>query len=93
MDQDPGSGLGNAGVFEMFKSIYRARDFAEYRDQVVSSKNGKKVASDDTKLKKVYKSWKTWQLSDHKPLWVRVRSNDAERYLKQIVDDGGRNRT
>ena len=29
--------------------------------------------------------WRTWQISDHKPLWVRLNTHHAARYLATLA--------
>ncbi len=39
-------------------------------------------------LIKYYKgNWRTYQLSDHKPMWVRIKSNAAASYLAGLRSD------
>ena len=40
------------------------------------SPSGKKKRT-TADLKKYYKQWLTYQLSDHRPLWVRINTNDT----------------
>lgn len=41
-------------------------------------------------LIKYYKgNWRTYQLSDHKPMWVRIKSNAATSYLAGLKSHGG----
>lgn len=35
-------------------------------------------------LKDYYADWKTYQMSDHKPMWVRIKSNSADDYLARL---------
>jgi len=32
-----------------------------------------------------YLDWRTYQFSDHLPLWVRLQVNDSANYLQTIV--------
>ncbi len=40
-------------------------------------------ASDDDK-KKYFKTWRTWQMSDHLPLWVELDIDYGDEYLRKI---------
>ncbi len=77
-------GKPNAGVFEMFDSIMRSSDWKDYKDLMRKTKDGKKCVT-DADFKKYFKTWKTYHLSDHKPLWVRIPIDESERYIKSIV--------
>lgn len=73
----------NAGILDIFVSIYRPDQWSEYIDQMKRSPNGKKLSTDQ-QLKTYYRDWLTYQWSDHRPLWVRIRSNDAAAYLTNL---------
>jgi hypothetical protein len=32
-----------------------------------------------------YKKWRTWQMSDHAPLWTEIRTYFADEYLRGIA--------
>jgi hypothetical protein len=33
-----------------------------------------------------YRKWRTWQISDHRPLWVRITTDFADEYLTQLAE-------
>lgn len=76
---------GNAGIFDMYESVFRDSDadFAEYREATLLSSNGKAKAPE--KLRAYYAEWRTYQMSDHKPMWVRIHANQAADYLTQLA--------
>ncbi len=80
----------NAGIVELFESVFRSQDFAQYEESVSKTSNGKKVvdgtSNDHSTLESYYESWKTFQFSDHKPLWVRIDSDSASEYLDSLTD-------
>jgi endonuclease/exonuclease/phosphatase family metal-dependent hydrolase len=41
-----------------------------------------------TTFQQFYEDWRTWQLSDHQPLWVRLKANDSDEYLKSLLETG-----
>lgn len=79
----------NAGVFEMFQEVFREGDAAQYIDAMKKAPVGKKIlAGESTKyssLEEYYPVWRTFQLSDHKPMWVRIDSNNAQEYLDGLT--------
>lgn len=75
----------NAGIVDIFKSVYKPAQWKDYVDQMRKSPIGGKISSDD-EFKKYYRDWLTYQWSDHKPLWVRIRSNDSAAYLKTLEE-------
>lgn len=76
----------NAGIFDIFGSVFRDGDTAEYKKEMHKKKGGK--GKTGAALSKYYKSnWRTYQLSDHKPMWVRIKSNAAGAYLQKLRSD------
>ena len=73
----------NAGILNIFKSIYRNGQWSDYVEQMKKSPNGRDLST-DAELKKYYRQWLTYQWSDHRPLWVRIQTNDSADYLKRL---------
>ncbi|MCP5072470.1 MAG: endonuclease/exonuclease/phosphatase family protein [Rhodobacteraceae bacterium] len=72
-------GLPNAGIVKLFDEIMTEADADEYAGDAVLSSNGKNKSGDE--LRKYYQSWKTYQFSDHFPLWTRIHVNASQGYL------------
>jgi exonuclease III len=36
-----------------------------------------------------FNRWRTWQMSDHLPLWVQVKTDFTEKYLQRVADSSG----
>ena len=75
-------GNRNAGIVDIFKNLYTESQQGQYVEQMKESSNGKGKSA--AELKKYYPAWLTYQLSDHKPLWVRINSNESAAYLDQM---------
>ena len=67
----------NAGVFNFFKYVYRAEDEAVYRPDIKKTKSGKPGR---------YNDWRTYQMSDHLPMWIELRVDFSPEYLKRIAE-------
>ncbi len=65
----------NAGVFDIFESVFRFADEADY-----AAEKGADGRS--------FKTWRSYQISDHLPMWVRLDVNDTDEYLASLHDDG-----
>jgi hypothetical protein len=78
-------GTRHAGAFEIFRQLLTEDHFDDYRRAAAASPNGKKTTSDE-ELRKYYMDWRTYQFSDHLPLWVRLQVNDSADYLKGLLD-------
>jgi hypothetical protein len=73
----------NAGTFDLFKNLYTATQFPDYEAEVKKTTKGKGLSG--AKLKDYYLAeWRTYQFSDHVPMWVRIDSNDADEYLEKL---------
>ncbi|CAN5740933.1 hypothetical protein BH10BAC3_BH10BAC3_20860 [soil metagenome] len=77
---------GKAGVFNYYKTILRKEDEAIY----ASAMGQAYLTTDDGKPRKnpslYYNSyWKTFQLSDHLPMWVEIKIDFSDDYLKKLL--------
>lgn len=85
----------NAGALNYYKSVFAPSDWQTYFDLVKDdpSRDGEKwqkkengVLLDDAGRKKYYTNeWRTWQMSDHLPLWVALKVDFSEQYLKGLA--------
>jgi endonuclease/exonuclease/phosphatase family metal-dependent hydrolase len=69
----------NAGVFNYYQYIYRDDEAQAYADDVPMTSGGNPGN---------YKLWRTYQMSDHLPMWIELRVDFSREYLNQIA--GGR---
>lgn len=76
----------NAGVLNIFKNLYTPSEWEDYKAQMRKSPSGKKKRT-NSDLQKYYKQWLTYQLSDHRPLWVRINTNDSAAYLDRLKQE------
>lgn len=86
IDAPAGSAKPHAGVFEIFKHVFTPEQFDDFKDDAAASPNGDDLSAD--KLKDYYtKEWRTYQFSDHNPMWVQLEVNASGPYLKDL--EGG----
>lgn len=71
-----------AGIVEIFDELYKPEFFDLYESALKKTSNG--PDKEGEALQKYYEDWSTYQLSDHKPLWVRLRINDSLSYLENL---------
>jgi endonuclease/exonuclease/phosphatase family metal-dependent hydrolase len=76
--------LARAGAFRFFDAVFRDNDedFAAYQSFMAEEKandlwNGGPRGYYTTQ-------WRTWQMSDHLPLWVELKVDFSDRYLEAI---------
>jgi exonuclease III len=89
-----GSSENNSGVFRLFNSVFRNEEYATYYDLMRNKKlrdyheaNTKKAGQPRNKSEKqsyYRKKWRTWQMSDHCPLWVELKIDFSDKYLNRI---------
>jgi len=63
----------NAGVFRFFDTVFRNEDFDVYKKHL------------KTKTLNGYKTWRTYQMSDHLPLWVELKVDFSDEYLRALA--------
>ncbi len=66
--------IAKAGVFEWQKYVYRDPD--DYDVYKPMKPKGSDIAA--------YRTWRTWQVSDHKPLWAEIRTDFTDDYLASL---------
>ncbi|HEX8707917.1 MAG TPA: endonuclease/exonuclease/phosphatase family protein [Pyrinomonadaceae bacterium] len=81
--------LCSAGIFDYFQYVYLEEDEETYKEamgrEYLEDKNRKK--RDAKGRTRYYKDWRTFQMSDHLPLWVELKIDFGEEYLKKKVAD------
>jgi hypothetical protein len=75
---------GNAGIFDFYKFVFPPEDMDSYlEDYNLVMKANKK-----SKLRKMntraYNTWKTFQMSDHLPMWCEFKIDFSREYLKYL---------
>lgn len=75
------------GVFDFQQVIYGPDDVEKYHTAMQRSTPEKfaKASASATELEKFYRQWRTFQISDHLPLWVELKTDFADAYLGSVV--------
>lgn len=81
--QSTSSSIPNGGVFELFKTVMKESDYTNYKTRMKKTTKGKKLRLNKD-FKKYFSEWRTYHLSDHKPMWARIPINYSEEYLKNL---------
>ncbi|MCB0555484.1 MAG: endonuclease/exonuclease/phosphatase family protein [Phaeodactylibacter sp.] len=84
---------GKAGVFNFYKTVFRPEDEAIYAPDMgkayTQTSEGK--ARQNTAL--YYRNyWRTFQMSDHLPMWVEIKVDFSNDYLKKKLEPVDRGR-
>jgi len=85
---------GRAGVFNFYKSVFRDTDeeLETYRSAMgpallTTSKGKPRDAKGQRKYYRTY--WRTHQMSDHLPMWVELKVDFGEEYLRDLAGGQG----
>jgi len=92
-----GPSENNNGVFRFFRSVFRDGEYATYHDLMRNKKlrdyhdAGTKKAGQhrtESEKKSYYRNkWRTWQMSDHCPLWGELKIDFSDKYLNRITKE------
>jgi len=77
-----GPSENNAGVFNYYDSVYKP-DLAEAYFPL-GKKNRKWPRTKAERGKYYTREWRTWQMSDHLPLWIELKIDFTDKYLRRI---------
>jgi endonuclease/exonuclease/phosphatase family metal-dependent hydrolase len=88
-----GDSKPNAGAFDFFRSVFRSHQANQYYE--IAKATGRPMGSWDKSIhwrtnkllsrSQYYKQWRTWQMSDHLPLWIELKIDFTDNYLKKIA--------
>ena len=77
----------SGGIVDIFEDVFRDEDLPVYQAHM-PAKDPEKGATAAKTPEKLYQKWRTWQMSDHSPLWIEVQTDFADTYLKALADKG-----
>lgn len=85
---DPRFNVTTGGIVDMFTDVFRdtAEDRAIYKSAVPATDPEKDQKFRAKTPEALFRKWRTWQMSDHAPLWIEVETDFAEDYLKQFSE-------
>jgi exonuclease III len=87
---------GHAGIFDFFKEVFRMGDDdpgdtdAEAYGPLIESMQARYIEEQREDGKNpsttpwTYKDWRTYQMSDHLPMWMELRIDFADEYLNSL---------
>lgn len=87
---------GRANAFDYYEHLMREEDAGDYRPYIdayieerhSSGKSTPKKPSTDEDALDQFLDWRTYQLSDHLPLWAEFRIDFADEYLDDLKSKG-----
>lgn len=75
--KDPRFRTLDGGIVDIYEDVFGDADLPLYADRVPERPKNR------TELER-YRHWRTWQMSDHKPLWVEIQTDFSEAYLQEL---------
>jgi len=80
-----GEGVNDAraGAVDIFENVYTPDQRAKYAEQMKKASASKTERSREDP-QAFFERWRTWQFSDHFPLWVRLEIDDSAAYLRSL---------
>ena len=79
--------LCRAGIFNVFEHVYREGDAATYASAMGPAyrKNRNGTARDARGRAAYYRQWRTFQISDHLPMWIELKIDFGRDYLARKI--------
>ena len=87
--KDPRFKVLGGGLVQIFDDVFTDADLPLYADRLPARDPEKRAGARATTPAALYKKWRTWQMSDHHPLWVEIETDFSESYLKAIATSAG----
>jgi endonuclease/exonuclease/phosphatase family metal-dependent hydrolase len=80
--KDPRFRVVAGGIVEMFDAVFRddPEDVAIYQGAMPATD----PEGGDSGPETLYRKWRTWQMSDHAPLWIEIETEFSLDYLKRF---------
>jgi endonuclease/exonuclease/phosphatase family metal-dependent hydrolase len=85
--KDPRFKVVDGGMIDLFEDVFRdgAEDMALYAAHVPRRDPDPQSGGRAATPEQLYRMWRTWQMSDHAPLWIQIETDFADSYLRDIA--------
>lgn len=85
--KDPRFRVVGGGMIDMYADVFRDNDedralYAAFVPEEDPERDERYRAKTPEAL---YRKWRTWQMSDHSPLWIEIETDFADSYLQDIA--------
>jgi hypothetical protein len=78
--------LSEAWVFDYYEYVYREEDeplYVEDMGEAYLRKNDGTARTEQGRTSYYGTYWRTYQMSDHLPIWIKLKTDFGEEYLKE----------
>ena len=79
---------GPAGIFNYYESVFRAQDRATYAEAMgpaYEKTSAGKPRSESSKAQYYLTYWRTFQMSDHLPMWLDLKIDFSDEYIDGLA--------
>lgn len=74
------------GVLDMFTDVFRSgEDLDLYERHIAEAEKNQNAEPNNETREARFKRWRTWQMSDHAPLWIEIATDFSDSYLQDIA--------
>lgn len=73
------------GMLQIYEDVFRDEDLPLYADIIPKQDPEKDTKFKATTPEGIYKKWRTWQMSDHQPLWIEIETDFSDNYLADLA--------
>lgn len=79
---EPSFRVITGGLVDMYRSVFRANatDMRIYGPEMPAPTDNEKDLTPEQRFQK----WRTWQMSDHRPLWIEIDTDYADTFLERF---------
>lgn len=76
-----------AGIFDFYESVFKDGEEDIYEEHFIKKTTEPvEEESSETSLTSKYKTWRTFQMSDHLPMWVEIKIDNTKEYLTKKAE-------
>lgn len=77
----------HAGIFDYYECVYRREDEETYVPAMGDAYHTTSAGKPRSDPSAYYKAWRTFQMSDHLPMWIELQVDFGDQYLKGVAQD------
>lgn len=75
--RDPRFKVLDGGMVDMYQDVFTDDDVGLYIDRIKPDRRKSDLQR--------FRNWRTWQMSDHQPLWVEIHTDFSDDYLRDFA--------
>ncbi|MFS2154807.1 endonuclease/exonuclease/phosphatase family protein [Rhizobium sp. Rhizsp42] len=83
--KDPRFRVVGGGIVPVFDYVFRDSDIDTYSAVMPADDPEPDEKFKATTIEARYRKWRTWQMSDHVPLWIEIETDFSDDYLQQLA--------